>query len=114
MKVFTIVVLLLGGLTAANVHAASRTLAWDYVLGNEASIDRYILQRKIVGGAYADLAVTLAPPLRIGTDATLTPGVAYCWQILAEKTGVGRSAASNEICATFRPRGRAPGRVQGR
>ena len=114
MKVFSLIVFTLCCLAPLRATAATRTFAYDYVVGDEASIDRYVMQRKIVGGAYADLAVTALPTARTITDTTITPGVPYCWQLMAEKTDVGRSVASNEVCATFRARGRTPGRMQAR
>lgn len=104
----TLVVLL----TTASTQAATRTLAFDYVEDDLSIIDHFILERTIVGTTEVELEVILPPAARMSTDLNVTPGVPYCWQLVVETLGRARYVASNKVCATFRQRGRAAGRMR--
>lgn len=87
---------------------SSFRLAWDYAPAEEALIDQFVLQRRLGNGAYTDATATsvvVEKTLRATTDATVTPGTAYCFRLLAAKLQPAPDAPllsppSNEVCRT--------------
>ena len=83
------------GLTATNINPTQVNLKWTDASNNEAM---FRIERSLAGGAWQLLDVVPAN-IATYTDATLSPGTAYSYRVLAINT-VGTSAASNAASGT--------------
>lgn len=105
LLLLAIAVLLCGAVSA---HAAI-TFTWDYA---DTEHDGFVMQRKAVGGEYADLG-EVAPDKRLFVDQSPPPTkqTQYCYVLYAFNSE-GRSEPSNEVCVTRRPFPKRPEQVR--
>ena len=90
--------LLLGFCLCARVEAVSVNLNWDYLQGGDQAVGFQLYRQANCAGVFVKLNTVLIPVTTVTfTDASITAGQTYCWQVTAVDSIGMESTPSNVL-----------------